>query len=110
VDTKLDYSKIVERVIKEYAFKPSHGEIEPELIIDRAQGHFELMFIGWDRDTRVHGSVIHIDIIGDKIWIQHDGTSAGVAQDLEIAGIPREDIILAFKPERVRPYTGYGVR
>ncbi len=41
-------------------------------------------------DCRAHGSVIHIDIKGDKIWIQHDGTAPGVALDLVETGMPGE--------------------
>jgi hypothetical protein len=109
MDTLARYQKIVRETIQEYAHKPSHGEIEPELIVDKDGRHYELMQIGWDGDRRVHGAVLHIDIIGDKIWIQHDGTSPGVALDLVAAGVPKEDIILAFRPSRVRQYTGYGI-
>ena len=51
------------------------------------------------------GKIYYID---DKIWIQHDGTSPGVALELVEAGVPREDIILGFRPAHVRQYTGYG--
>jgi hypothetical protein len=46
------------------------------------RGHYELLYTGWEDWRRVHGSVIHIDVRGDKVWIQHDGTEAGVAHDL----------------------------
>jgi hypothetical protein len=109
MDRVVDYHHIVEDVIRGYDHKPSHGDIETEVIVDHEQGHYELMQVGWDRRHRVHGSVIHIDIIDGKIWIQYDGTSPGVALDLVAAGVPREDIVLAFKPEHVRPYTDYAV-
>jgi hypothetical protein len=32
-----------------------------------------------------------------------------VALDLVEAGVPREDIVLGFRPADIRPYTGYGV-
>ena len=67
------------------------------------------MHVGWDGERRVHGSVIHLDICGDKIWLQYDGTNRPVADELEAAGVPREDIVLAFHPARLRPLTGYGV-
>lgn len=109
MDTLAWYRQIVADVIREHSQKPSHGEIEVEIIIDAEQNHFEIMHVGWDRDRRVHGSVLHIDLIDGKIWIQHDGTAPGVALELAEAGIPREDIVLAFRPERVRQYTGFGV-
>ncbi|MBX3059716.1 MAG: XisI protein [Anaerolineae bacterium] len=109
MDTLNKYRQIVQNVLREYAVKPSHGEIDPEIIVDPERDHYELMHVGWDKSRRVHGSVIHIDIIDNKIWIQHDGTSPGIALELVQAGIPKEDIILAFRPPHVREYTGYGV-
>jgi len=104
-----EYRRIIKNLLNQYANKPSHGEINPEIIIDADQNHFELMHIGWDGSRRVHGSVLHIDIIGDEIWIQHDGTSYGIAKDLVAAGIPQKSIVLGFRPPHVRKYTGYGL-
>jgi hypothetical protein len=108
---KLDrYREIVRRVIEDYAsYKPSHGEIDTEAIIDPVKDHYEVMHVGWDGVRRVHGSVVHIDIQGGKIWIQYDGTSRPVADELVAAGIPRDDIVLAFHPPYVRPLTEYAV-
>jgi XisI protein len=38
--------------------------------MDRDKDHYEVMHVGWDRTRRVHGSVVHIDIINGKVWIQ----------------------------------------
>ncbi len=109
-ETRLSERDAVRAVILEYAsHKPSHGEIETEAVIDEGQGHYEVMHVGWDGERRVHGCVLHIDVIGDKIWIQHDGTSPGVALDLLESGIPRESIVLAFHPRSVRHHTGFAV-
>jgi hypothetical protein len=110
MDTIAHYREIVRNLILEYAtYKPSHGDIVTEAVIDAKQNHFELMHVGWDGERRVHGSVIHIDIIGNRVWIQHDGTAPGVAQELVEAGIPREAIVLGFRPPYVRQYTGFAV-
>lgn len=104
------YREIVRGIIREYAsYKPSHGEIETEAVIDPERDHYEVMHVGWDGVRRVHGAVVHVDIIGGKIWIQYDGTSRPVAEELVAAGVPREDIVLAFHPAKVRPLTGFGV-
>ncbi len=52
---------------------------------------------------------MHLDIIDRKIWIQRDGTEDGIATDLEEAGIPKSDIVLAFHLQRLRKYTEYAV-
>ena len=58
MDTITHYQHILADLLRQYAHKPSHGEIEPEMIIDAAQKHFELMHVGWDGTQRIHGSVL----------------------------------------------------
>ena len=102
------YRAIVLKIVAEYAsYVPSHGRIESEAIVDRDRDHYEVMHVGWDGARRVHGCVIHLDIRGGKVWVQHDGTSRPVADELIEAGIPREDIVLGFHPEEVRGLTAY---
>ena len=36
------------------------------------------------------------------------GAAGRVASELAEEGIPKEDIVLAFRPGHVRPHTGYG--
>ncbi len=45
---------------------------------------------------------MNFDIKDGKIWIQHDGTEIGVANELVEMGVPNEDIVLAYHP----PYKG----
>ncbi len=108
MDTLAHYRKIVEKIIRRYAHKPSHGAIEAEIVVGADRNHYELIHVGWNGSQRVHGSVLHIDLIGHRIWIQHDGTSSGVASELAEEGVPKEDIVLGFRPEHVRLHTGYG--
>lgn len=106
--TVSSYDTILRGVIQEYArYKPSYGDVETEVIIDSEKGHYELLHVGWHDDRRIHGSVIHIDVKGDKVWIQHDGTAPGVALELVEAGVPRESIVLGFRPPHVRSRTGF---
>ena len=101
---------IVRSVITAYAeFVPSRANVQIEKIFDESNDHYELIYAGWNGPHRIHGSVIHIDIRGGKVWIQYDGTEAGVAEDLVKAGIPRDHIVLAFKPPEVRKHTDYAV-
>ncbi|MCI0611461.1 XisI protein [bacterium] len=102
------YRTTVKKILNEYAkYKPSHGEIETEAIFDTEKDHYELVHVGWDKKKRVHGSVIHIDIKDGWVWIQHGGTSDGIADELVEAGIPKEDIVLGFRYPKFRKYTEY---
>ena len=104
------YREAIEAVIRDYAsVKPAFGDIDMEAVTDRTHDHYEVMMMGWDNHERVHTSLIHIDIINNKVWIQHDATDVGVADELVERGIPKEDIVLAFHPPYKRPYTGFAV-
>jgi len=108
MDHLSEYRRIIRDIIQDYAqFRPSVGEVQIEVIFDESNDHYELMYAGWNGPYRIHGSVLHLDIRDGKVWIQHDGTEDGVAEELVAAGIPRERIVLAFKPPEIRPHTGY---
>ncbi len=83
--------------------------IRTEAVFDRSNDRYLLVNVGWDRGRRVHGSLVHIDIIDGKIWIQRDGTEDGIANELVSAGIPRDHIVLGFRPAEVRPFTEFAV-
>lgn len=55
-------------MIFDYAsHKPANGQIETEAVIDSEREHYKVLHVGWDGVRRVHGSVVHIDIINDKV-------------------------------------------
>ena len=108
MDNVNEYRRIVRELIRKYAaIAPSVGDVQIETIFDESNDHYELMYAGWQRHYRIHGSVLHIDIRSGKVWIQHDGTEDGIAEELVAAGIPRDQIVLAFKPPDVRKHTDY---
>lgn len=110
MDKLARYREIIRQLIFDYAsHKPANGQIETEAVIDSERDHYEVLHIGWDGVRRVHGSVVHIDIINNKVWIQYDGTSQPVAEALLEAGILREDIVLGFHPAELRQYTDFAV-
>jgi XisI protein len=64
MDRVEQYRGIVRRLIEEYAsYKPSHGQIDTEAIVDPEKDHYQVMHVGWDNRCRVHGCVVHVDII-----------------------------------------------
>lgn len=108
MDAVTRYPEIIKRLLSEYAaIKPAVGEVEVELVFDDERQHYELMQCGWIGLKRIHGSVVHIDIKGDKVWIQHDGTNDRVAERLVADGIPRDHIVLGFHAPYKRPLTPF---
>jgi hypothetical protein len=110
MDTLDPQREIVEGVLAEYTRIPyAYGDIQTEAVFDRAHDRYLLVNVGWDEGRRVHGVLIHIDLIEGKFWIQRDGTEHGIAKELVQTGIPEDRIVLAFRPARVRQYTEYAV-
>lgn len=104
------YRKLIRAVIEKYAkFRPAHGDVHVEVVCDESQDHYELIYSGWQGHNRIHGSVLHIDIIDGKIWIQHNGVEDGVADEFVAAGVPKDRIVLAFKSPGIRKHTGFAV-
>jgi len=102
------YRQIVEQVLTAYVQREyAYGEIQNEAVFDRATDRYLVVSVGWQAVRRIHGCLIHIDIINDKVWIQRDGTEHGIANELVAAGIPREHIVLGFHAPEVRQYTEY---
>ncbi len=111
MDKITKYRQYVEKIIEEYSqYKPKYGDIEVQIILDRERDHYQLLNVGWDGNERIRGCVFQIDLKNEKIWIQHDGTEIGIANELVELGVPKEDIVLAYyKPNR-RKYTDFAVQ
>jgi hypothetical protein len=103
LDTLNHYRSIVENVLIPYAERRySDHEIINEAVFDRAHDHYLVVSVGWQGIRRVQHCLLHLDIINNKIWIQRDGTEDGIADELEAAGIPKSDIVLAFHSSKDR--------
>jgi hypothetical protein len=109
MDTAAHYRELIQKILSDYARIPyAHGDIRQETVFDTQRDHYLLVNVGWD-GRRVHGCLVHVDLIDGKFWIQRDGTEDSIATELEAAGVPKEHIVLAFHPAEVRPHTGYAV-
>ncbi|MEM9356044.1 MAG: XisI protein, partial [Pseudomonadota bacterium] len=70
--------------------------------------HYQWLHLGWrDEMLREFGAIVHVDIIGDKIYIERDGTEVGIANELVDRGVPKSDIVLAFHAPYKRKYTDF---
>ena len=110
MDTVEEYRQIIQRVLTRYTQIPyAYGEIERKTLFDREADRYMLITVGWQGVKRVHGCLIHLDILDGKVWLQRDDTDYQVAKELEQAGIPKKQIVLGFQTPDVRPFTEYAV-
>jgi hypothetical protein len=110
---KLDnYRHLIQRVLTEYgglAAKSTSSNLENVLVFDGERDNYLLIVIGWQGEERIKGNNIHVRLKHGKIWIEEDWTEDGVATDFLQAGVPCEDIVLAFHPPHLRQYTEFAI-
>ncbi|HAZ48604.1 MAG TPA: XisI protein [Cyanobacteria bacterium UBA11369] len=104
------YRQIIYKIISAHAqYKSSYGDIENLPIWDFENDNYLLMSVGWNGIKRVHNVALHVRIREGKIWIEWDGIEEGITQELLDAGIPKEDIVLAFYHPSSRVHTGFAI-
>jgi XisI protein len=104
------YRQYIQEVIQQHSSRqPAYGEVEVQCIFDTERDHYQLVHAGWHKNRRKYGCLIHMDLKEGKIWIQHDGTEIGVANELVELGVPKDDIVLAYQPPYKRAYTTFAV-
>jgi hypothetical protein len=110
MDTLSRYRDIIEQVLSAHANTPSSiGDLQFQTVFDRDNDHYLIVQVGWTRQKRVYGTLGHVDLVGEKVWIQHDGTEDGLANQLCDAGIPAIHIVLGYRIPEVRRHTGFAV-
>jgi hypothetical protein len=112
MDKLTEYPNLIKRILTEYvelSNRHPNPDIETFLIIDEAKSHYIWMNLGWQNGARVTGMTVYVRVRESKFWIEEDWTEDGIATDLVRAGVPKEDIVLAFHEPRMRQYTEFAI-
>lgn len=113
MDRKLDeYRTLIKRLLHRYAeLLKRHQKtgVETFLVFDEERDHYLLHTIGWADRKHVWNTALYIRLYNHKFYIEIDNTEHGIATDMLEAGVPKEDIVLAFHHPSVRPYTEFSV-
>ncbi len=111
MDTKLtEYRCLIKQILSRYVElinrhpKPNK---ETFVVFDEDRDHYFLHKIGWQDTERIWNTTVYVRIQAGKFWIEIDWTEAGIATDLLEAGVPKEDIVLAFHHPSMRLYTEF---
>lgn len=106
------YRMILKEVLKQQAEVMRQGpqaEIETEVTFDEERDHYLLLRLGWTPQGRIFVPTLYARLQNGKIWIENDWTEEGLASALLERGVPPEDVVLAFQPPEMRPYTEFAV-
>lgn len=102
--------EVIERTLLKHVHPLAAPEnVQTQTVFDRMHDHYLLVTVGWGKKMRVHGTLAHIDLVGEKVWIQIDGTEEGLAHQLVQAGIPPQQIVLGYRTPEIRQHTGYAI-
>ena len=104
-----EYRQHIKNLLNEHAKLVWDERIQAQTIFDTEHDHYQLVYVGWRNSKRVYGTVLHLDIINGKIWIQQDGTEVGIANELVELGVSKQDIVLGFDPPKMRHYTDFAL-
>ncbi len=106
------YQSKIQEVLNEYLAdlrQPANKDIDFVPISDKEKNHFQIIAMGWENDDRIFNLLFHLDVIGDKIWVQEDKMENSIAERLVEKGISKKEIVLAYFPDYHRAYTEYAV-
>ena len=115
MDSTSKYQAIIIELLKEYqrylnqATGLQNQVLRPEIVMDTANNHFQLLLKGWSGYQYTFKIAFHLDIIEGKVWLQQNNTEFRVADELIEKGIPKSDIVLGFILPQQRQYTDFAV-
>lgn len=110
MDKLEEYRKYIKQLLISYShYEKSDSGVEAQTIFDTEHDHYQLVYVGWENKRRVYGCVLHLDIKNGKIWIQHNGTEANIADELVALGVPKQDIVLGFHAPYKRQFTDFAI-
>jgi hypothetical protein len=104
---------ILEQILNDHAAYRSRGyqhsgsHEHSVTLFDREQQRFALLDVGWFNQKHSCKTVVMVEIISSKLWLQQDTTAEGIADELVQAGVSPQQIILGFRPLELRAHTGF---
>ena len=98
------YRKIIQSVLQKYArlFNQQPPGVDVLALCDQQIDTYAIINVGWDGNERMNSTNVLMRIINEKIWVEEDWTLYGFVDELLDAGVPKEDIVLAFHPSKMR--------
>ncbi len=112
MDRLAHYRQVIQEWLKaQSAFDNlvGQGTLETQTILDPINDRYLLLRSGWQDKKRIRSIIVYMRLHNGKIWIEEDWTEEGVTPALLKAGVPKEDIVLAFHHPSLRPLTEFAV-
>jgi hypothetical protein len=106
------YRALIQQSLQRHADRMNRQPVpgqEVDCVFDEQRDQYLLLKYGWPRGKHAHYTKLHVRLRNGKIWIEEDTTEDGLASELVEAGVPKDDIVLAFHAPEMRPLTDFAV-
>jgi hypothetical protein len=96
MDKKLKYEAALLSFLEEYArIKPiNFRNADNQVVVDRENGHYQLVRLGWQEGRYIYNTVFHFDLAGNKVVVQQNRTDLPIVDELEAYGIAPTDVVV----------------
>ncbi len=105
-----ELEQLILQVLGEYRDDFNRSSNTPvQLIADREAKHYQVAIIGWENKKRHFGVLVHFSIQNNKIYLEYNGTEEDFVRQLEVLGVRKDEVVVAFHAPYLRSLTGYAV-
>jgi hypothetical protein len=111
MDKISQYREAIKQVLNEFIdyISGSPSSTDTVMVADDEQQVYTVFDLGWENGRRIQIMPVLIRIVGDKVYVEEDNTDYGFVDRLLEADIPAKDMVLAWHPPDMRPYTEFAV-
>jgi hypothetical protein len=111
MDKVTQYQEAIKQVLNEFIdyLSGSPSVTDTVMVADDEEQVYTVFDLGWENGRRIQIMPVLIRTVGDKVYVEEDNTDYGFVDRLLEAGIPAKDIVLAWHPPELRPYTEFAV-
>jgi hypothetical protein len=113
MDKLRQYQKAIKLVLEDFWARQTmmlaEKDVETLLTADDQHKIYMVLRNGWQGKERVQNILIFVRLVNGRIWVEEDWTDFDVVGCLLEAGIPQEDIVLAFHHPQLRPLTEFAI-
>jgi len=104
MDSQLSrYKELIKEVVTEWAEAgQSPTPVKTLVSFDDEHANYLMLVAGWERGERHHDIIFHAHVPDGKIWIEWDGTSPSISEELIRRGIAEADIVFNWQSPHVR--------
>lgn len=107
------YRQLIKKLLSDYESMVNHSRLsqgtETHAVFDESRDRYIVFETGWWKKKRIRSITLYVRLVNQKFYIEEDWTEEGITAELLRAGVPREDIVLAFHPPEMRQYTEFAV-